>query len=100
MFGRREAWIFRVHGRGRDAADAQRPGRALGRARERMRLVRQVAALAHRLRADQQPAILLAHAVARHLVGLVTRLALARAAMEAVLMPGTDDELSFERSSA
>ena len=65
-----------------------------------MRLVRQVAALARRLRRDQQPAVLFLDAVARDLVGLVAGLALAGATMEPVLVPGTHDELTFEPALA
>jgi len=52
MLGGREPRVFAVHRGGRDSGDAQRPGRTLRRPRQRMRLVRQMAALAGRLRGD------------------------------------------------
>jgi len=48
----REARILRVHGRGGDAADAQAAGGAVRGARERMRFVRQMTALAGRFGGD------------------------------------------------
>jgi hypothetical protein len=61
-----------------------------------MGFVRQMTALAGRLRRHEQAPALLLHAVTRHLVRFVTRLALAGAAMEFVLMPGAHDELAVE----
>src|SRR5678809_1685246 len=65
-----------------------------------MRFVRQVATLADGFRSDQQAPIFFAHAVARHLVRLVSRLTLAAATMKAVLVPGTDHHLAFEDALA
>ena len=61
VLGGGEARILAIHGGRGDAEDAQRPGRAIRGARQRMRRVRQLVALADGLGADEQAAVLFLH---------------------------------------
>jgi hypothetical protein len=96
VFGSGEARIARIHRRGGNAANPQWPRCAVRGAFQRVRLMRQMATLARRPRADQEPAVDHFHAVGGNLVGLVTRLTLASATVELVLVPWADHVLAIE----
>ena len=86
-------------GRGK-AEDADRPGLPPRLARERVRIVRQAAALRDGSCRDEHPAVLDLDRVRGHAVGLVARLALAGPPVELVVVPRAGDEVSLERALA
>src|SRR5688572_5557580 len=100
ILGRAVARVALRHRRRRNAEDADRPGLAYGRARERMRFVRQPAALRDGLLRDEHAAVLDLDRMRRHAVRLVAGLARAGLPVELVVVPWADDEVAVERALA
>ncbi len=98
--GGRIARVLEVHHGGGDAGDANRPRLAHRRARQRVRGVRLLVAPAGRRQVDPQPAVLDPQRVARHLVVLEARLALAGAMVELPEVPRADDVVAVQAALA
>lgn len=100
VLGRAVARMTGRHGRRGNSKDANRAGIAARITRERMRLVRQAAALRLLCFADQHPAVFDLDVMRRDVIGFVTRFTLTGAPMKLVVMPGADDVVAIERAIA
>ena len=100
MVRAREARVGGVHRRRRNAGKPQRPRRPLDLARQRMRFVRRLVALAAGVKVDQDAAVLDLDRIGRNAVFLETGLAQAAAAVEFPIVPGADDIVAVQPAVA
>src|SRR5579871_842707 len=100
MIGAGKTRIARIHGRGRNADEAERPGRANGLARQGMRLVRQLVALGGVRHINKHATLLDLHRKRRNTILFESGFALAGNTVEFPIVPGTDDVIAIEAAFA
>ena len=100
MLRTRIAGVRIVHHGRRYAGQANRPARALGHARQRVRRMGRLMALAARLEVDQHPTRLGSHGIGRHAIIFRSRLAPAGEPVKAPLMPRASQEIAMQRAAA